>query len=481
MAQIIGRKEEIAQLLRCYEKKESQLVAIYGRRRVGKTFLVDEALKGKITFRHAGLSPVDQEGKRNSLREQLKNFYFSLQRHGMPKSKCPTSWMEAFYALETLLDRIDNNERQVLFFDELPWMDTPKSGFLTAFESFWNGWGCHKENLMVVVCGSANSWILDKLINNHGGLYNRLSASIKLSPFTFKECEEFFASREIQLSRYDILQSQMILGGVPYYLDLFKKGYSFSQNIDSLFWGENAKLSDEFSRLFASVFSNPEEMKKIVLALSENRKGLTRSQIARNTRIELNGELTRKLKALSESDFIVKYFPFGESRREPYYKLTDPFCMFHSKFIENKNITDPYYWTDNQTSQNVVAWRGFAFEDLCFRHIRQIKAALGISGVATEHSAWCISGDGNNPGNQIDLIILRKDNVANLCEMKYYSGDFTVTGDYYKTILNRRTLLSDALPKKYAVHSTLVTTFGLKYNSYSGVFQKTITLDDLFE
>lgn len=480
MAKITGRKKEISELLDAYRKDQAQLVTIYGRRRVGKTFLVDEVLKGKITFRHAGLSPVDESGKKNLLKDQLKHFYNSLLLHGMPKSKCPSSWLDAFFMLEKHLQGTDTGERQVVFLDELPWMDTPRSGFLTAFEGFWNGWGCHRDNLMVVVCGSANSWILDNLIHSHGGLYGRITKSIKLYPFNLKECEEYFRENSIIMSRYDIVQSQMILGGIPYYFNYFNKDYSFSQNIDALFWGENPKLDDEFDKLFASVFSNPEEMKRIVLTLAKRRKGYTRGEIAEQTGIDSSGNFTKMLKALVESNFVEKYFPFGESKRDAFYKLTDPFCLFYAKFLAGKKITDPYFWTNSQASGQITSWRGFAFEDLCFRHIWAIKEALGISGVSAEYSSWNLDGNADSMGTQVDLLLKRKDNVTNLCEMKFYSDTFEVSKSFYRTMLTRLNLLTERLPKKYAVHPTLVTTFGLKRNEYSGIFNKVITLDDLF-
>ena len=230
---MIGRIKETGELNRLYNSGKAELVAIYGGRRIGKTYLVDETFKGRITFRHAGLSPVE-ENKSGMLKAQLEHFYYSLLLHGMKKSKKPESWLEAFYMLETFLEEIDNGERQVVFLDELPWLDIPRSGFMTAFEGFWNTWGCHRDNLMVVVCGSANSWILDKLINSHGGLYNRVTYEMKLTPFTLGECEAFYESKEVRLSRYDIVQSYMILGGVPYYMGYFQKGMSLAQNIDNI-------------------------------------------------------------------------------------------------------------------------------------------------------------------------------------------------------------------------------------------------------
>lgn len=479
MATIVGRNKEIAELESIYNSDEAQLVAVYGRRRVGKTFLIDEALKGKITFRHAGLSPVDENGKKNLLKDQLKNFYNSLRLHGMPHGKCPTSWLDAFFMLEQHLQKEDNGTRQVVFLDELPWLDTPRSGFMTAFEAFWNGWGCHRDNLMVIVCGSANSWILDNLINNHGGLYGRTKYSIKLKPFSLKESDEFFNTRGILLSKYDILQSQMILGGIPYYLGYFKKGYSFAQNIDRLFWSDEAKLKDEFDRLFSSVFSNPDEMQRIIITLSKRRKGFTRGDLANTLGVNADGFFTKQLNALMASDFIQKYRPFGEAKND-YYKLIDPFCVFYCKFLKGGNNQDPYFWSNNQFSQSVVSWRGFAFEDFCFRQVAAIKRALGISGVNTEISAWSLRGNDQNDGSQTDLVIKRKDNIVNLCEMKFYAEEYSADKEDNRKMLKRVEDLKKELPLKFTIHPTLVTTFGLKYNEYSGTFQNVVTIDDFF-
>ena len=480
MGGILGRKKEIDELNHLYFSGKAEFVAVYGRRRVGKTFLVDEALKGKITFRHAGLSPVEESGKANNARAQLQHFYQSLQLCGMPKSHCPKNWLEAFFMLEQHLQHIDEGMRQVVFLDELPWMDTPRSGFITALESFWNTWACHRQNLMLVVCGSANSWMLDNLVNNHGGLYGRTTYEIKLTPFVLGECEEFYRSRGVLMSRYDVAQANMILGGIPYYMSYVVKGRSLAQNIDALFFSTNAKLKNEFSRLFASVFAKPDEMIKIVRFLSTRRSGFSRNEIAEKTQFSNNGDLSQRLDALVASDFIEKYVPFGESKRNNRYKLIDPFCLFYLRFVDGQKNLNPQFWMNNVDSPKINAWRGYAFEDLCFRHIDKIKQVLQINGVESSQSAWSLHGDGEQDGAQIDLIISRKDNVVNLCEMKFYSEDFTVTKDYHKTLVHRTNLLEKQLPKKASVQSVLVTTYGLAYNAYSSAFVSTVTLDDLF-
>lgn len=480
MATIVGRQIEIAELHTLYNSNQAHLVAVYGRRRVGKTFLVDQALKDKITFRHAGLSPVDEGGKKNLMPQQLKHFYHSLLLQGMPPSKAPTSWLEAFFMLSMHLQNIDNGQRQVIFLDELPWMDTPRSGFLTAFEGFWNSWACHRDNVMVIVCGSANSWILDKLINNHGGLYGRTTHVIKLSPFTLHECELFFRHKNISISRYDIVQSYMIFGGVPYYLNYFEPQLSLSQNVDRLLFAADGKLKDEYNLLFASVFSSPEEMKAIVDFVGKRHSGFTRKEIAAGTDIDDGGNLSDKLNALVASNFLLEYVPFGESARNVHYKLIDPFCRFHQTYMKGRRNQVEDFWTQNIDSQSVTSWRGIAFEEVCLNHIAQIKTALGIAGVSTEQSAWILRGDDNSEGAQIDLIIKRRDNVYNLCEMKFYSEDFTIDKAYHAKIAHRKNLLLERIPRKMSIHSTLITTYGLTYNEYSGDFINVVTLDDLF-
>lgn len=475
---MIGREQEVRTLNKLYDREQAELVAIYGRRRVGKTYLVDETFTGRITFRHAGLSPAD-ENKKGLLKAQLTHFYNSLILHGMKKCPRPRSWLDAFLLLEQFLQKIDDGTRQLVFLDEMPWLDTPRSGFVQAFEGFWNTWGCHRKNLMVILCGSASSWVLDKMINNHGGLYNRVTCQIKLSPFTLRECEQYYEENNIRLSRYDISQSYMVFGGIPYYIGYMSGELSLAQNIDNLFFARNAALGDEFDRLFASVFSNPEFMKSIVRILNTRNAGYTRNEIIGKLGISDGGGLSQSLRALIASDFVIRYVPFGTRKKEAHYKLIDPFCMFYLHFLDGNVNPGARFWQQNVTSQPIAVWRGFAFENVCFNHMEQIKKALGISGVISSGSAWSKRSD-DTAGTQIDLLIIRNDNVVNMCELKYYGGDFTVNSSYYKTLLHRQEVLAAEVSPKYSIHSTLITTFGLVRNEYSGIFTNIITLDDLF-
>lgn len=479
---MIGRKHEVAELNRIYNRNKAELVAVYGRRRVGKTYLIDQTFKGKIVFRHAGLSPIELKNMtgRSPMQKQLKHFYTSLIGQGMKKSRCPGDWFEAFLMLEQFLEERDKGKRMVVFLDELPWMDTQRSGFITAFEGFWNTWACHRDNLMVVVCGSATTWIINKLINNHGGLYDRVTYEIKLSPFTLAECEEFFKQEKVKMSRYDITTAYMMVGGIPYYLNYFEPGKSLPQNIDHIFFNKEAKLKYEYDRLFTSIFDNPDMMRSIVEVLSKKNCGYTRSEISNRSGYTVGGTLTDALSALIASDFIEKYVPFGMSKREEHYKLIDPFCIFYNRFVKNHSSLNESFWMMNHASQNIISWRGLAFENVCFNHVSQIKAALGISGISTEQSAWSKRED-DKEGTQIDMIIKRKDNIVNMCEMKFYSAEFTVDKKYHGVLCNRQGLLEKEIPSKMVIHNVLITTNGLIYNEYSGFFDNVITLEDLFK
>ena len=478
MSTIVGRKQEIEELERLYGSNRAEFVAIYGRRRVGKTFLIKQTLKDRFTFQHTGVSPVDQQDEKNRMKTQLESFFYSMLNHGLEGYKQPKTWMEAFYLLTQLLQKLDNGQRMVIFFDELPWMDTPRSGFLSAFESFWNGWCNGRDNVMLVVCGSATSWMLSNLSRNKGGLYGRLTDEIKVSPFTLKECEEYFEHEDIELSRYDIVQSHMVFGGIPYYLSYFRKGYSFEQMTDMILYGSKPRLKDEFNRLFRAIFTNAEDCKKIIRHLAKRNYGYTREEIASATGLPLGGGLSDTLTALAESDFILRYSPYGKGTGE-YYKLIDNFCLFWLKHVE-PHQEDATFANDNFASDVMKGWRGVAFEQVCWQHIQQIKRGLGIEGVKTSVSSWNVKGQETKTGTQVDLLIMRDDNIVNLCEMKFSGSLYAIDHEEETKMLHRVDMLKKTLSSKQKVHLTLITTYGLIPGKHSGKVQKVLTCDDLF-
>lgn len=478
MNNIIGRKKETEELMRLFRKKQSQLVAVYGRRRVGKTFLVRELFKEHFTFYHTGISPLELEGS-NLLEAQLEAFHSSLIRYGAKTTSRPKKWMEAFDCLTALLEKQDKSKRMVVFIDEMPWMDTPRSGFVTAFEHFWNGWGAGQDNLMLIVCGSATSWIQDNLVNSYGGLYDRVNAEIQLSPFTLHETEQLLKSQEVTLSRYDILQLYMAVGGIPMYLSYVQPGLSLAQIIDNLYFNRKAKLKDEFDRLFNSLFRSPEPYKSTIRLLARRHSGYSREDISEKTGIVAGKSLSQVLRALEASDFIECYKPFENNKRNMQYRLIDPFCLFYLDQVEGRERGE-HFWRDNENHPSLNPWRGRAFENACLSHVGQIKTALGVGGVSSENTPWTMRGIDGQKGMQIDLIISRSDRVINLCEMKFVNTEFEVKNDYEKKLRERLQWMIDHVSKRNNVQMTLVTTFGLKYGIHSGIFQRTVILDSLF-
>lgn len=477
MQNIIGRTSERKDLERLYNSGRPEFVAVYGRRRVGKTFLVREHFSGRFSFYHTAISPADfKDNKAAFEREQLRAFCSSIQQYGGEWETCPQDWFDAFACLKSLLEKNNSGGRQLVFIDELPWMDSNKSGFISALEHFWNGWGAGHTNLMLVVCGSAASWMNDNIINNRGGLYGRLTYEIHLSPFSLAECEQFYQSRGISMDRYDQVQSYMVFGGIPYYLDYLKPENSLSENIDNLFFSKEARLKNEFERLYGSLYSNSGKYIEIVRLLSKKRTGFTRKEIAEKTSIAYNGRLTKMLQSLEKSDFVSSYTYFGGSSREVFYKLTDMFSSFYLKFVDgNKNIRQGF-WTKNLRTPELNTWRGLAFEDVCLIHQNQIKKSLGFGAVDAIAAPW----RSKTNTSQVDLLFDRSDRVVNLCEMKFVADEFSIDKGYDAELRRKVERFIEETNCKKSVHLSLVTTYGLAMNMYSGRFQSVVTMDDLF-
>ncbi|MDR1653176.1 MAG: ATP-binding protein [Prevotellaceae bacterium] len=469
---IIGRVQEQRRLVDLYNSSKPEFAAVYGRRRVGKTFLIRETFKEKFFFDMAGLA-------NSNIKEQLTNFTISLNKVGLGEFSVAKSWIYAFEDLITVISK-SKEKRKIIFIDEIPWLDTHCSRFLAALEHFWNGWACARKDVFLIVCGSATSWIINKLINNHGGLHNRITASIFLEPFTLKECEKYLKSQKIKFSQYQIAECYMILGGIPFYLSKIKKELSLSQNIDFLFFDKFAELKSEFKNLYKSLFRDSEEYMKIVEALSKKSKGLTRQEISKATKISTGGGFTTMLENLENSGFIRSYSSFGKRKRDILYQLIDSFTLFYFKYLSNNEYNDTHFWTNSENTPQQNAWAGFAFEILVLQHIREVKEALGIAGIQASVASWRNS-KGTKPAAQIDLIIDRKDGLTDLCEIKFSKSKFTINKEYDEKLRNKVASLISETKTQKAVHLLMLTTYGVTKNKYYGTIQKEITLADLFK
>jgi len=468
--QLFGREEE-CHLIRSYiGSGRSEFVAVYGRRRVGKTFLLRQTLKDHLCFSFTGMA--NTAGK-----EQLQNFNLTLRQY-MPEASTSENWQEAFAQLERFLETVKSRTKVVLF-DELPWMDAPKSNFLPAFEHFWNAWASARQDIKLFVCGSAASWMLDNIINSHGGLHNRITHEMLLQPFALKECKEYFSSLRFGYSDKEIAAFYMVFGGVPYYMSLMDRKQSVAQNIDRMFFSPTGELRNEKDNLFRSLFLHSEDYVAVVDALSSKNRGLTRAEILEATRLNNNALFGKRLDELEKCGFIRRYEDYANHHRQTVFQLTDPLCHFLQSVVEKNRRHDPEFWSHSQLSPLFNTWSGLAFEILCLNHVPQIKQALGISGLQTSVFSWRTPKDAERQA-QIDMVIDRADRCVNICEMKYCREEYEMTKQEHERTESRLyQFMRYAEPRK-SLRLTMVTSYGLKPNTHSSIVQNEVTLADLF-
>ena len=478
----IGREKEQQQLRDYLDSGQSEFIAVYGRRRVGKTFLIQQVVGSHCAFYVAGMNNV-------SLRIQLANFMQGIVKKQADVSPVKT-WLEAFVALENYLETLPEG-RKIVFIDEMPWMDTPRSNFISGLEHFWNSWASWRDDIKLIVCGSATSWIINNLIKNRGGLHNRVTHKIPLKPFTLKECRDYFTARGFRLSTKQIAECYMVLGGVPFYLSKMDKGEGVAQNIDRMLFADDGELHDEFQSLYNSLYKNASNHIKIVTALATKDKGLTRQELVERSGFADNGKFSLMLEELESCGFIRSYEPYmpesartnrrglgARQSRDTLFQLVDPFTLFHFQVMRKADAHDPNYWSKNQNSHVYSTWSGLSFEMLCLNHAEQIKTALGISGITATVFSWF--GKGERRSAQIDMLIDRADRTVNICEMKFHSTLYAMTAKDEEDIERKVSAFMEATNTDKSIIVTMITAKGLDRNEYSGCVQKELLLDQLF-
>ena len=470
MDKIIGRQEEFTKLSKYMDSDRGEFVAVYGRRRVGKTFLIRQYFNDEFDFYVSGII----DGSRD---EQMAAFNEALVTYGHQGPKAQT-WMDAFAYLAALLQAKKNNgKRLVVFIDELPCFDTPNARFVHALGHFWNSQGSWINNIFFVVCGSATSWMIKNVIDNHGGLHNRITHEIHLRPFDLRDTEDYLISRGMRWNRLSVVQIYMALGGIPYYLGMLDKTMSVAENIDALFFSDDAELRKEYQRLFKSLFKDPENYIALINAFADCKQGLTRKEIAALPQFKDNGHLSEMLDNLVNCDFL-RLYNNGTKQNCGIYQLTDFYTLFYNKFCK-KRTTDDHYWRNHIDTTMMNSWHGLAYERVCMYHFRNIIRALRLDAIHTEFYSW--KSRHGQPGAQIDMVIDRSDNVMTICEVKYSKGDYLLNKSEYEKILNRISSFSEEQKGRKAIQPVLITTFKLKQNEYSDIFQRTLSIDDLFE
>ena len=468
---MIGREKEQRRLRELADSGEAEFVAVYGRRRVGKTYLVRETFDGDFTFCHSGMARV-------GMLRQLQAFRSSLKEWGHVNCPRLASWIDAFDELKQVVNS-SGQQRKILFIDEMPWMDTPRSGFVPALENFWNGWASARKDVMLVVCGSATSWIMDKVLRNKGGLHGRVTEQMPLAPFTLRECELYAQSRGLEYSRRMVMECYMVLGGIPYYWRMLRRGMSPAQNFDELLFSPQGRLRGEFDELYASLFRRKEPYVKIVSALGAKPEGLTRDGIIELAELADGGRTGRYLAELESCGFISKSLVVGHKSKESIFRLMDSYSLFYLRFIAGCGGESKRLWTERLETAEYYSWAGRAFERVCLQHVREIKRALEIGGVKTSEFAWRGTASDGKPA-QIDLLIDRNDGIVDICEMKYTKEPYALDEAEWSKIVRRRGALRGVLPPAKAIHVVMVTDGPMVQNAWSKEVMGFVTSTDLF-
>ncbi len=471
---MIGRIEEIKAIRKAYNSDYSEFVAVYGRRRVGKTFLINEVFNYRFAFHTSGI-----EGGSRTM--QLSAFRDALKRQG--HSSCPrlTSWISAFSELENMLEKMPAGKK-VVFLDELPWFDTPCSGFLKAFEFFWNGWATSRKDILLVICGSATTWIVNEILRARGGLHNRVTRQLPLAPFTLKECEDYANYKNLGFDRRQILECYMVFGGVAYYWSLLQEGQSAAQNIDRLFFGATDEMRNEFNRLFSSLFKSPTRHMEIVKLLGLKKNTMTRDEIIGELREKSSGDISKCLEELSQCGFLLTNRMIGKKKKGALYQLIDPYVLFYFRFVTAWHGNDERHWSLNYHSARTNSWRGHAFERICLMHAKQIKRAIGIQGVEADIYSWrWMPKSSNDTSVQIDMLIDRADGIVNLCEIKYSEEKYLLNKTEDAKIRHRAEVFRRESGVRKAIQPVLVAANGVADSKYLGNIQLIVEGNALFE
>ena len=474
---IIGRTLEKKKLNRLLTSKESEFLIVYGRRRVGKTFLIREHFKKHLAFDFTGAYNTRQE-------IQLENFFgeYLGRTKGQKETSVPISWTRAFKYLADYLSSLNKKKKHVVFIDELPWLDTHKSGFVSALEYFWNQYVSKMSHIVLVGCGSATSWIQKKILKAKGGLYNRTTSKIRLEPFTLAETEAYLKYKKIRFSRYQIMLIYMVMGGIPFYLKEVERGLSAEQVIDDMCFNKSGLLFDEYEQLYPSIFNKHENHIAVMEALAAKPNGLMRNKLIEFSKLADGGLFTRTITELMDAGFIIILNPFGKVKRKSIYKIADLYSLFYYKFIKRNKGSGEGTWMRLSKSASFRAWSGYAFENICLMHNNQIKKALRISGMWTNTVSWSFKGDEELPGSQIDLLIDREDKMIALCEAKFTQDAFVITKKYASQLRQREMIFKKVTKTKKSILNVLITTYPAVQNEpYLDFIDKEVNMDDLFK
>ncbi len=482
---IIGRLKELQILNRLYQSSEPQFLALYGRRRIGKTFLVKHFAENQTEAIFFNVTGV----KDGSLKEQTQHFTQRIGEvfyGGAPLAQVK-NWDKSFALLTEAIKQQASSRKIILFFDELPWMATQKSNLLQTIDYYWNQYWSNDPRIILIICGSSASWIIKKIIRSTVGLHNRITEEMLLQPFNLHDTQKYLESRKIILDRKQILLLYMVTGGVPYYLSKINWNLSAMQIVEKLAFSKNAFFLNEFKVLFSSLFHGHEVHEKIVKALAKNRYGLSKNDLLKLIGSQ-GGNGGAKLQELEDAGFILSFKPIYHRRKGIYYRLIDEYVLFYLKWIEpieetlSRQALDLGDWQAIRTTPEWYNWLGYAFESVCYKHLILIKRKLALPPMSLANS-WRTSASQTlgDRGAQIDLLFDRRDDVINICEIKYTEKPFVITQDYFETLNRKMAVFKEKTGTQKQLFLSFISANGLKDNAYSHSISGVVTLEDLFQ
>lgn len=455
---MIGREEQIAQMKETLLLPKSSFVAVTGRRRVGKTYLIDQVYKGYFCLTATGIQSGDKKTQLLNVADKIGDYFKNIL------SISPNNWQDLFISLKKVLQTLPKNRKQVIFLDEVPWMNTVKSGFIQLLAHLWNDYLSKEKHFVLIVCGSSTSWIHQKIISDKGGFHNRLTHKVHLEPFTLAETKLFLQSNRIKLTDTAIAEIYMTMGGIPFYLEQIRRGESPRASIERMCFKSGGILKTEYDNLYKALFEHPAYHESIVAVLALSKSGLTREEIIKKSKVRAGGPIQRTLDELKISGFIVEEVQFGKKKRGSIYRLIDEYSVFYHRFIKGQKSTKSDIWTQISASQSYKIWTGYAFETLCLKHQEEIKRVLGIAKVYTETSTYKNMDD---DGMWIDFIIDRKDAAINLCECKFYDAPFELSKTYAAVLQKRKAVFKEKTNTRKSLFTTVITNHPMKPNQYS--------------
>ncbi len=473
---LTGRTREIATLHKALHSPEAEMVSVIGRRRVGKTFLVQTVYRDRIAFEISGLQYAEKV-------DQLRNFQQRMRVAfpDRPAVELPGDWLAAFFQLTEALDATDDGtSKRVIFFDEVPWLATHRAKFLMGLSYFWNSWAVNRR-VVVVICGSAASWMIKKILRDKGGLHNRVTRRIRLQPFNLADTTAYLKARHVNLNHRQLLLLYMAMGGIPHYLKEVEAGESAAQAIDRICFSEDGLLRDEFAALYPALFDQSESHVKVVRALAKTQQGFDRRQLLTATGLADGGYLTRVLEELSESGFIGRYPIYGKKKKGLRYRLTDQYSSFYLRFIEPNTYGGAGSFAALSQSAVYKSWCGYAFETVCLQHLLQLKKALKIEGLFTQSATFYQSAGKDSEGAQIDLLLDRNDGIINLIETKFHDGPYTVSAAATERLLRAGRIFQSASGTRKQLSWVLLAADGTRPSAHSlGVVDHYFSAEVLF-